>query len=152
MQQNFPTGATMPCWYTPDMTILELGASVLQRIRSEAEARYPEEACGLLLGREQGQVLEALAMANQAEDRRRAYLIDPEQHLRTELRARERGLTVIGVWHSHPDGRPVPSVTDTESAWPDWHYVIAAVEAGQAREIRAWMLRESRFEEEVIHP
>lgn len=97
-------------------------------------------------------MLEALAMDNQAENRRKAYLIDPEDYLRNEFRAEDRGFRIIGIWHSHPDGKPVPSVTDTELAWPDWHYLITAVEGGCAGDVRAWILNETSFEEEVIEP
>lgn len=138
--------------YTSGMKVLLLGTTVLQSIRSHAEQCYPEEACGLLLGRSQEHVVEALPMANQAEDRRRAYLIDPEDYLRNEYHAEDRGFRIIGVWHTHPDGKPEPSVTDTRMAWPDWHYLIAAVQDGRMGAIRAWILNEGSFQEEVINP
>lgn len=130
--------------------MLRLDASVVRTIHAGTLAVYPDEACGLLLGPDFERIVEAPTMVNCADDRRRAYLIDPEDYLRGEYRAEDLGLRVVGVWHSHPNGSAVPSATDLDMAWPDWHYVIIAVGEGHVEDMRAWKLGRNGFEEEVI--
>jgi len=131
---------------------LSLCTEARAAILAQARALYPEEACGLLIGEPSGRVLQAAALINHADDRRSAYLIDAEDYLAAERRAEQEGHLVLGVWHSHPNGTSEPSATDTELAWPDWYYIIAAVDAGQCTTMQAWMLNGQGLEEEVIHP
>ena len=104
-----------------------------------AEATYPNECCGVLLGGEAG--LAAVAMQNIAPQRARRYLMDGREWLKVEREAAQ-GAGVVGVYHSHCDGEAVPSVFDVETAWPVYVYVIVSVMAGRSGVMRAWRLRE----------
>ena len=115
-------------------------------IRAHAERTYPEECCGVLIGRADGEpprVALVREIANvHDEERRRRFLLDPREHLSAQKEARARGLAVIGVYHSHPDHPAQPSEHDRQHAWPNLHYVIVAVEHGKAGEITSWTLSE----------
>lgn len=119
-------------------------------MRAWGEAAFPEEACGFLLGTAstdgaQKQVALALAAENQrAEERHRRFLLPPEAMLRAEEEAARRGLDVIGIWHSHPNGVAKPSDFDREHAWPWYSYVIVGVTFGKATEVTSWRLAEDR--------
>lgn len=130
---------------------------VADEIRHRLEAAYPEEGCGLLLGRADGErrVVEHVALDNRrtADGRAaRRYLIAPEDVRAVTRAAEARGLDVVGVYHSHPDVPPEPSAYDREQAWPWLEYLIVAVAEGAAREMRAWRLRDDRsgFEERPV--
>ena len=113
-------------------------------IRTHAERSYPEECCGVLIGRADVEPLRVelvREIANAHEDeRRRRFLLDPREHLAAQKEARARGQSVIGVYHSHPDHAPQPSDHDRRHAWPNLRYLIVAVEQGTAGEIAAWTL------------
>ena len=113
-------------------------------IREHAERTYPEECCGVLIGRAGDEPLRVelvREIANVHEDeRRRRFLLDPRQHLAAQKEARSRGLAVIGVYHSHPDHPAQPSEHDRLHAWPNLRYLIVSVERGRAGEITAWTL------------
>lgn len=117
---------------------------------------YPEEGCGVLLGRESRNlrvVHELVAFPNQREDsRHNRYLIAPEQFLAAEKRARERTLDVVGIYHSHPDHPAEPSQFDLDHAWPYYSYVIVSVQQGEVADARSWRLKEdrSRFDSEPL--
>lgn len=137
---------------------LTIPDSVLAEIRAHAEAAYPNEGAGLLLGRvADGQTsVEAilpLANAREAGAQQDRYLITPQDHLRGEEAAASQGREVIGVFHSHPDHPARPSEFDREHALPWYAYVITAVRQGRAAESTAWRLAEDRthFTEEEIH-
>jgi proteasome lid subunit RPN8/RPN11 len=104
-----------------------LPAAVRQAIRTHADDAYPNECCGLLVGRGR-QVLFAVRMQNMANTPQR-YRVDDRAHiaLRKSLRAFRPPLDIVGVYHSHPDGRPEPSRTDlAEAHYAEWVYVIVA--------------------------
>jgi proteasome lid subunit RPN8/RPN11 len=95
-----------------------------------------------------------LPLANTREDsaRRNRYLISPEDYLKAEMTADELGLSLIGVFHSHPDHPNQPSEFDREWAQPFFSYIITSVEKGKAVGSRSWLLKEDRsqFLEEKI--
>jgi len=127
---------------------LRLRAPIVERMSEHVRRAYPEEGCGVLLGREAGgsrEVEEAIVFENQCEDsRQNRYLISPEQFLAAEKGARARRLDVIGIFHSHPDHPARPSSYDLEHAWPYYSYVIVSVEEGRIGEIRCWRLADDR--------
>jgi proteasome lid subunit RPN8/RPN11 len=83
---------------------------------------------------------------------RNRFSIAPDDFRAAERAARERGLELIGWYHSHPDHPPLPSEYDREQAWPWYSYIILSVVHGAPREIRSWRLSDDRvrFEPEEI--
>ncbi len=132
------------------MAELLLPAAVVARIRAHARRAYPEECCGVLVGRGR-RVERSVKAANAAEGQRtRRYTIDPEVLLAIHKEARQTHREVVGYYHSHP-GRPArPSAYDLEHAWPEASYLIVALEDGRVVELRSWRIRpgDGRFEEE----
>jgi proteasome lid subunit RPN8/RPN11 len=139
--------------------ILQLTEELLTQIHGHGEQAYPEEGAGFLLGAysENGTraVTAIFPLVNSREDeaRHNRYLITPEDYLKAELEADRLGLSLIGVFHSHPDHPNRPSEFDREWAQPFFSYVITSVQSGKAVESRSWRLMEDRtkFEEEVIN-
>jgi proteasome lid subunit RPN8/RPN11 len=136
---------------------LELSQELLREIHAHGEGAYPEEGAGLILGRvseEKKLATEILQLANgrEATARHNRYLLAPEDYLRGEQEAYQRGLEVLGIFHSHPDHPSRPSEYDREWAWPWFSYLITSVQAGRAVDSRSWKLSEDRseFTEEMI--
>lgn len=80
------------------------------------------------------------------------YDLDPAGFLAADREARSAGLEIVGIWHSHPDHPARPSATDLAGAWEGWSYVIVAVTADGAGELRSWRLEDGRFAEEPLDP
>ena len=135
---------------------LVLRARETEIVHSHLCRTYPEEGCGVLVGRERDgvrEVVEAVPLENVREDARaQRYLISPEQFLAADRAARDAGLEVLGFYHSHPDHPPEPSRFDREHAWPWYSYLIVSVERGRIARQQAWRLREDRtsFDTEPI--
>jgi proteasome lid subunit RPN8/RPN11 len=123
------------------VTIL-VPAGHAREISMHGESAYPEEGAGLLLGaiEEAGlrRVLRTLPLPNRWEDeaRTRRYRIDPLDLLDAEERAEEDGLTILGIYHSHPDHPARPSGFDLERALPFYTYVITEIRRGSTIESR----------------
>jgi len=97
---------------------LTVTRGVIDRLHAEAARTSPEECCGVLLGRE-GHIDAVVPAANVADDRLRRFEIDPLALLAAHRAAREGGPKVLGYYHSHPEGHPVPSATDCEHSTGD---------------------------------
>jgi len=135
---------------------LKLSKDVLAKIHVHGEQAYPEEGAGFLLGVENGtrdvQVIFPLTNSREDSARHNRYLITPEDYLKAELEADKLGLSLLGVFHSHPDHPNRPSEFDREWAQPFFSYIITSVQSGKAIESRSWRLSEDRsqFVEEEI--
>ena len=130
--------------------MLSLKEEHIVAIKAHAEADYPHECGGLLLGHlENGNsktIVETLPMENTADVERRhdRVLIDPRALLRAERYAREKGLDVIGYYHSHPNDEAVPSQFDLDHALPVWSYVIVSVRGQKAVDWNSWEMENDR--------
>lgn len=132
---------------------LALSKELLDQIHAHGERAYPEEGAGFLIGSD-GKVEDILPLENAREDgaRHNRFLITPEAYLNAEVTADRLGLSLIGVFHSHPDHPNRPSEYDREWAQPFFSYIITSVNEGKAAGSRSWRLLEdrSKFEEEEI--
>ncbi len=123
---------------------VRLSTAQLQAIERAAEAAYPEEACGLLVGHSEPggawQVSAVEESANVAEPpRTRRFEVDPKLRLRLERELRESPDSVVGVYHSHPNGSAKPSETDVSMIFePDMVWLITAVTDGRAGATKAY--------------
>lgn len=140
-------------------------------MEAHAERVYPEECCGLLIGRLNAfdesetvkSVIDCVALDNEwtpeavaeldagSKTKRRRYWIDPKDMMLVQKQAREQGLNIVGVYHSHPDHVAVPSECDRAQAWPTYAYVIVSVCKGKAVDTQNWALDLSRqFQPEAM--
>ncbi len=117
----------------PEVTQLVLPDTVRLQIAAEARQALPEECCGLLLGRIDGERAVAavcIASPNLAPDRRSGFEIDPALLLATRRGARKRGEVVLGHYHSHPRGSTAPSEMDRARAWTPGHVWLICAPGG----------------------
>lgn len=136
------------------MPVLHIPRPLFAEMAALCEKGYPEEVCGILLGRTEGnqrRVEEIFPAENlnraRAEDR---YELDPAAFQRADTLALEQKLDILGFYHSHPDCPPQSSATDTERAWEGYSYLIVAVAKGRLDSFRSWRLNESVMEEEEV--
>jgi proteasome lid subunit RPN8/RPN11 len=89
-------------------------------------------------------IAEAVRTPNTSDDPNR-FFIEPEAHIAARRQARERGLAVVGFYHSHPHSPPVPSATDlAEASYPDHLYLIVSP-ARERAQIRIFRLVSGNF-------
>ena len=113
-------------------------------IRAFATSAYPNEGCGVLVGKmtpDSVIVVDVTIARNLWTERARdRYDMDPGDIHRTERDARSRGLDVVGFWHSHPDHPAQPSGFDTDRAWVDYLYIICQTTTNGSGDIGGFML------------
>ena len=110
---------------------IELTRAAIERISSEAERAFPEEACGLLLGRD-GRIEQVAPARNVHSTARSHFEIDPQALIDAHRAARKGGAQVLGYYHSHPSGPAEPSATDRQMAVGDSRIWAIAGESGVA--------------------
>jgi len=110
-----------------------ISSSVLDRILARAAASPAEEVCGLLFGTPDA-IATAVPCENVADHPAHSFEIDPAALLAAHRCARHGGPAVIGHYHSHPTGNPVPSPRDAAQAMGDGA-IWLIIGGGQAR---AW--------------
>lgn len=110
--------------FSPSATIAR---AALDAIVAHAREAGPAECCGLLVGTGSS-IAEAARTKNIADDTRSCFLIDPKDHIDGRRGARQRGLEVIGFYHSHPRSPALPSATDRAEATYSGHlYLIISL-------------------------
>ncbi len=125
--------------------MLVIPQSAFDDLRRHGEQTYPAECCGVLLGHGEGEnrsVSAIVRCGNTRDDRPQdRYHIDPRDLVRIQRQGRERGLDIIGFYHSHPDHPARWSQTDlAEAHWLGCSYVITSVEGGRAATTNSFLL------------
>ena len=124
---------------------------VLDALVAHARRDAPRECCGLLIGSDV-EITESIAVANVAGDPLRRYEVSPREHFDQVKRCRALAgagdaISVLGVYHSHPEGAPAPSETDAALACEEFVYVIAGpIDSEEPAEIRTYRYRDGAFQ------
>src|SRR3546814_6158461 len=115
---------------------VRIARTALDAFLLEAQHSPEIEIGGLLTGAD-GEIGQAVPAANVASDPRRTFEIDPAVLLAAHRRARSEGGLVLGHYHSHPGGRPMPSLRDAASALSDGAIWLIVGEGGAIGAFRA---------------
>ncbi len=139
---------------------LILSRALYDDLRTHGEEIYPNECCGILLGRADSggiHVTSLLRAGNTRTDSaHNRYHIAPEELIAAQRQARNSGLDIVGFYHSHPDHPAQWSITDfAEAHWFGCAYVITAVAKGKAELTNSFLLsgtteEDKRFEAQPI--
>jgi len=98
--------------------VIELPRDHYEEIVSQAREELPNEACGLIAGRN-GSPLKVIRMRN-ADRSEVTYRFDPKEQLRVMDRLDDEGLDILAIYHSHTHTEAFPSPTDRARAhWRD---------------------------------
>ena len=133
--------------------MIDLADDTLAEAREHALAEYPNECCGIVIGKpdhpENDIVFQCTNIQNQLHeqdpqtyrrDARTAYFIDPRELLGIMKQAAEQDLVIKLFYHSHPehdayfsDEDKCMALFDNEPTYPDARYLVISV---YNREIR----------------
>ena len=141
--------------------MLHISYADYEALRAHGEETYPNECCGVLLGKSNGAEGNAVHQIVRAGNTRtdsahNRYNIAPQELVKIQRQARGLGLDIVGFYHSHPDHPAQWSPTDfAEAHWIGCSYVITAVERGKAGITNSFLLTgttedDKKFEDEAI--
>jgi proteasome lid subunit RPN8/RPN11 len=110
---------------------------------AHARETYPNECCGAMLGTNDGEqkgVSVAIRLRNAFEGAQAArYELRPEDLLAADKAARERGMDLIGIYHSHPDCDAYFSKTDLQNSCPWYSFVVLSIQKGEFHHANSWL-------------
>ena len=132
-------------WGTCAMSELRISEALYGELRAHGEETYPHECCGIMLGKtgDDGLQVEALIRAGntRTDSAHNRYNIAPIELVKAQREGRQRGLDIVGFYHSHPDHPAQWSVTDfAEAHWFGCAYVITAIAKGKAEITNSFLL------------
>ncbi len=143
-----------------DVPILQLTQDLSDKIRAHGAETYPHECCGALLGRDldapttrssdgaalpSREVTALFPLVNRRDDSpRNRFAVTSDDVRDAEKAAREKGIDVVGWYHSHPDHPAKPSQFDQDHAWPWYSYIIVSVANGRPETMTSWRLTDDR--------
>lgn len=144
-----------------DAVPLAVPARVLAELQEHARETHPEECCGLILGRQAGELERVVRCRNEMtrlhrqapqdypRDGREAFHMNEADVLHAQKLADAQGLRVTGVYHSHADAGPYFSTLDQEFAtqpgfpFPEAHHIVISVLEGLVKEVAAFVRADS---------
>lgn len=136
------------------MEYIKLHEAAERVIETDALNTYPHECCGFLYGTDNGErvITEAVIVDNtREENRERRFEISAQDYMKAELYADENDLTLLGVYHSHPDHPAVPSEYDLRHALPYFSYIIISIRKRKVAALNSWRLDENgQFQQEGV--
>lgn len=115
----------------------------LAAIVSHARETAPDECCGLIGGTSDATAQTIYRLRNVTPNAERAYEAAPEELFVAQRQMRERGETLLAIYHSHPRAEdPTPSATDVRLAYyPAAAYLIVGL-AGVEPVVKAFQISE----------
>lgn len=129
--------------------MIEIPADIREAMIVHAKEELPNEACGLLAGRD-GRVEHFYSMRN-ADDSPKTYRLDPAEQLRVFNEIEEKGWELLGIFHSHTHTQAYPSETDRRQAfYPEAHYVLVSLADRNAPELRAFLIQDEQVDEQEV--
>ena len=90
-----------------------------EKIYTHALSERPDEACGLIAGRELedgSRAIEKVYLLTNTDHTNEHFSIDPKEQLAAIKDMRANGLKPLGNWHSHPETPARPSEEDKRLA------------------------------------
>lgn len=142
--------------------VVKIHKSAYNGMIADSEQGYPYEVCGVMIGKDnlishfikcKNLVNEDAIQTEWKQDKkldksrlRDRFELDPKDFMKADDWARENGLEILGIYHSHPDHPSRPSETDREVASPFWGYIIFSIQNGRFDNARLWYINESDFQ------
>jgi proteasome lid subunit RPN8/RPN11 len=132
--------------------MLRIAYADYEALRAHGEETYPNECCGVLLGKGvagEGNHVQQLVRAGNTRTA-------PQELVKIQRQARGLGLDIVGFYHSHPDHPAQWSPTDfAEAHWLGCSYIITSIEKGKAVTTNSFLLTgiaedDKKFEDEAI--
>lgn len=135
----------MPSAFCPltEMSELVIPKQILDAMLAHCREASPNEACGILGGKGR-EVSEIYRMGN-TENSPVSYLMDSKEQFTVLKDMRGKGLSMVGIFHSHPASAAYPSPKDVSLAfYEDAAYVIVSL-AGERQDVKAFSIRQGEI-------
>ncbi len=131
--------------------MIKIKKTVYEAMVDHAKKCFPNEACGILAGKNLDEGTEFFPMRN-TDESSISYFMDPKEQLRVFKTMRDLKLQMTGIFHSHVASQASPSQKDVRLAfYPDVSYLIVSLADKAKPVLRSFKIKEELATEEEIH-
>ncbi|MGN0669471.1 MAG: M67 family metallopeptidase [Oscillospiraceae bacterium] len=134
------------------MTI-RLKKADFERIVEHAKSELPNEACGLIAGKIEGdvKVVEKVYFLTNIDHSNEHFSLDPKEQLAAIKDMRANGFVPLGNWHSHPESPSRPSDEDKRLAYDSTaSYMILSLMDKDAPVLNSFKIEGESAEKELL--
>ena len=127
---------------------MKIKKNIIENLVKHAQSGAPIEVCGYLASQDDTVVKHyELTNVDQSEEH---FSFDPKEQFATVKDARNNGMEVCAVYHSHPVTPARPSQEDIRLAFdPNISYVIVSLADG-GQDVKSFKIREGQVTPETI--
>ena len=120
--------------------IIKISESLRKNLELHANEQNPYEACAILLGNKDEKIWETteIFLTENIEKSEINFTVSNEQLLEGYKMAEEKGLYIVGIFHSHPKSLPSPSNTDIK--FMKGNPIPWIIYSGLTKEMKAYLL------------
>jgi proteasome lid subunit RPN8/RPN11 len=131
----------MRLWLTPAQA---------ESIARHALDSRPQEACGIIAGSGE-RAIQIIPIPNRSTEPEQHFRLDDQAFTKAMFELERNGLSLIGIYHSHPKGDPIPSQEDIrQSNYPATAYVIVGLKNGETQ-LAAWNILPGQVDTVDLH-
>jgi proteasome lid subunit RPN8/RPN11 len=122
--------------------------SIFDEMVAHCRQGYPNEACGILAG--EGNEISKLYTMTNTEGSPASYMMEPSEQFRAMKDMRSNNLSMIAIFHSHPDSPAYPSAKDVGlDFYEECVYIIVSL-AEDLPLVKGYSLKESTVKEVTL--
>lgn len=110
------------------------------KLKEHAKKSEPNESCALLFGKEDEQkiTVQEIFFTKNIDESQINFTISNDELLEGYKKAEEKKLEVVGIFHSHPNSKAVPSQTDKK--FMQSNPVVWIIYSGEDDNFKAYFL------------
>ena len=129
--------------------MLEIDRGSFDEMVEHGLAGFPNEACGLLAGKE-GRPVKFFAMKNQ-DASPVSYRLDPKEQLKVFTEIDDEGWDLLGIFHTHTHSEAYPSETDLKQAfYPEATYLVMSLSDRSNPVLRGFAMQDGEIVEREV--
>jgi len=129
--------------------MIELERAFFDEMVEHGVAAFPNEACGLLAGKD-GRPVKFFAMSNQ-DASPASYRLDPKEQLTVFEKIDDEGWDLLGIFHTHTHSEAYPSETDLRQAfYPEALYLLMSLSDREKPVLRGFRIEDGEVTEDEV--
>lgn len=120
--------------------MIEIPRAIHEDIIAHARSGFPLEVCGILGGHEK--TVTAVYRMTNTDQSNEHFMMDPKEQFSVIKELRNAGLTMLAIYHSHPETPARPSEEDIRLALtPDVSYIIVSLADPEQPAVNSYLIR-----------
>ncbi len=128
--------------------VIVLPRHIFRQLVNKSKTNLPNESCALVFSFPDDSLIvdRVIFVKNISTSPRTEYLIDPFELLSIEEKQTALGLELMGIFHSHPNGKAIPSKTDLLYSVPNLYYLILKLDQNSnTTAVKCWSLANNKY-------